>query len=418
MAGDGRTTDAPADFIADFAARAGLRGPVADDEFWPVLEGTFGDLARDVRRAIDAAFVESDPHARREKMQTVYDLKNVDIELALALSSQYRSVVSRSLMRWMDRSLAPAPRRILDIGCDIGLVTSFLAARFPGAEVLGIDSSRAALRRAVELAARLGLTNARFQPADALSLEGVEGTGSYDLVVAVNVFEYAIDFPPPAAYFSLREAVDAVGGAEPAPVLALVASMLEPGTGRFVSAEQFESAAVEWWWIASHVAAGLSIDWPHCGQLRTDLDDVMPGLMPLVASTRRDPVEPSTLDDFVASELVRQLEGSGSDRELRLTSRLAEALFERLEPKTFLRGIEVVHPPTASGRIPLAERFEMWEAGPLLAVFRTSNDGLRELELRSRIASAEVAFEIEARARLVAEPTGARVEPYAPGEIG
>lgn len=44
--------------------------------------------------------------------------------------------------------LLAAPARILDLGCGPGNSTAILAARFPGAALLGIDASREMLERA------------------------------------------------------------------------------------------------------------------------------------------------------------------------------------------------------------------------------------------------------------------------------
>jgi SAM-dependent methyltransferase len=79
-----------------------------------------------------------------------------------------------------DRSLAPvqaallermsatatAPRRILDIGCGAGTTTIAAAARFPEADCLGIDLSRALIDAA---RARPATDNCAFQTADAAS---------------------------------------------------------------------------------------------------------------------------------------------------------------------------------------------------------------------------------------------------------
>lgn len=53
-------------------------------------------------------------------------------------------------------------RRIVDLGCGSGLSTAPLVARFPGADVLGLDTSPAMLE-----AAQASVPSARFQRADA-----------------------------------------------------------------------------------------------------------------------------------------------------------------------------------------------------------------------------------------------------------
>ena len=53
-------------------------------------------------------------------------------------------------------------RHVVDVGCGPGNSTELLAARYPGADVLGIDNSPAMLEEA-----RRRLPEARFEPADA-----------------------------------------------------------------------------------------------------------------------------------------------------------------------------------------------------------------------------------------------------------
>jgi trans-aconitate 2-methyltransferase len=60
------------------------------------------------------------------------------------------------------RVRADKPRRIVDMGCGPGNSTELLADRYPGAEILGLDSSPAMLEEA-----RRRLPNVRFDFADA-----------------------------------------------------------------------------------------------------------------------------------------------------------------------------------------------------------------------------------------------------------
>ena len=50
---------------------------------------------------------------------------------------------------------AHAPRRVTDLGCGDGDLTATLSRRWPGADIVGIDSSAEMLTRAVTLAGPL-----------------------------------------------------------------------------------------------------------------------------------------------------------------------------------------------------------------------------------------------------------------------
>jgi len=82
--------------------------------------------------------------------------------------------------RLFERYSLPASARIADIGCGSGEITSRLAARYPDAELVGVDilegSVAHARRRYAALAPRV-----RFEQGDAFELQFV--AGQFDLVV-------------------------------------------------------------------------------------------------------------------------------------------------------------------------------------------------------------------------------------------
>jgi SAM-dependent methyltransferase len=78
-----------------------------------------------------------------------------------------------------------APGSILDVGCGEGVVTERLAARMPGAEVVGIDADDSRLKQEWESRARENLT---FRLGSAYSLP--YETDAFDLVCALEVLEH------------------------------------------------------------------------------------------------------------------------------------------------------------------------------------------------------------------------------------
>jgi ubiquinone/menaquinone biosynthesis C-methylase UbiE len=90
----------------------------------------------------------------------------------------------------LDAALAgvPVPPRVLDLGTGTGVVALALAERYPEAEVVGIDLSRAMIdeaRRKVtpELASRV-----RFEVGDASALGSPDG--AFELVVLSNMIPF------------------------------------------------------------------------------------------------------------------------------------------------------------------------------------------------------------------------------------
>ena len=72
---------------------------------------------------------------------------------------------------------------ILDVGCGVGILTTFYAKQHPDRTFVGIDRSVASITRAQEHTKALGLTNVQFE---CLDLDHTPLTRSYDLVLATH----------------------------------------------------------------------------------------------------------------------------------------------------------------------------------------------------------------------------------------
>jgi len=83
-------------------------------------------------------------------------------------------------------------RSILDVGCGVGILTTFYAKQYPNKTFVGIDRSPASISRAREQAKALGLTNLTFE---CLDLDHTLPTRSYDLIIATHALVQAEQDP-------------------------------------------------------------------------------------------------------------------------------------------------------------------------------------------------------------------------------
>ncbi|WHZ21229.1 MAG: SAM-dependent methyltransferase [Nitrospira sp.] len=81
---------------------------------------------------------------------------------------------------------------ILDVGCGIGILTTFYAQQWPGCRVLGVDRSPASIDLAHRRALELGLTDLRFE---CLDLDRQDLSGPFDLIIATHTLLQAEQEP-------------------------------------------------------------------------------------------------------------------------------------------------------------------------------------------------------------------------------
>ncbi len=79
-------------------------------------------------------------------------------------------------------------RFILDVGCGVGILTTFYAKQYPDKTFVGVDRSAASIARAKEHAKAHSLTNIRFE---CLDLDHTAPTHSADLILATHALVQA-----------------------------------------------------------------------------------------------------------------------------------------------------------------------------------------------------------------------------------
>ncbi|MCZ8377634.1 methyltransferase domain-containing protein [Mycobacterium sp. CPCC 205372] len=94
-----------------------------------------------------------------------------------------------------------AGARVADVGCGHGASTILMAQAFPQSEFVGIDYHEASIQTARDRAAEAGVSNARFEAADATSYEG----GDYDVIAFFDCLHDMAD--PAGAARRAREAL-------------------------------------------------------------------------------------------------------------------------------------------------------------------------------------------------------------------
>lgn len=173
------------------------------DDFWDSLRTTYGDQADtfigyvEHRGSGDTA--EASYHTG---VEALYKLKNASLDFSIALSSQYFGRLYSSFLAIVSSlGLDRQAKRILDLGCDNGILTAFYARTFPDATVLGVDRCHEAIVCANHLKDRLRLSNLSFHVADAFQQPASSAlpARSWDIVFMTLCGYEELDRDPDAA---------------------------------------------------------------------------------------------------------------------------------------------------------------------------------------------------------------------------
>jgi SAM-dependent methyltransferase len=118
--------------------------------------------------------------AQASQVLEYYDQQIVDKVADFVDGNRRVDAAWRTIQAW-----APAaPRCVVEIGCGLGAMAYRMAARWPGARVIGVDISPRSIAFATQL---FTLPNLLYSNG---AVDGLEVHGRCDLVVLVDVFEH------------------------------------------------------------------------------------------------------------------------------------------------------------------------------------------------------------------------------------
>jgi SAM-dependent methyltransferase len=174
----------PSQYIDQFFKRCGLGGQQKSDIFWRVLEKKFGSLAIQLGDCISAREngLESDP----------YPIKNASFDFANAVASQYDAAKLKAAAIWLLQEGIVAGK-VLEIGCDNGILLCLLAEAYPDVSFVGIDPSAPAIEIAKMRASQLNISNIEFKCLPLKRNIASEIGSEFNLVFSVAVFHELLD---------------------------------------------------------------------------------------------------------------------------------------------------------------------------------------------------------------------------------
>ena len=112
-----------------------------------------------------------------------YEHKNSDEEISYLFTGGHDADIIRQCANWVAAHKEAFGKDILEVGCDIGFMTGFLALTFPESKITAIDHSHNSINMARKLMDRLGVTNVELLCTE---LEDLDEELEFDTVVSMR----------------------------------------------------------------------------------------------------------------------------------------------------------------------------------------------------------------------------------------
>jgi SAM-dependent methyltransferase len=177
--------------VDGFFQRAGIRPLLSLDEFWAVALKNYGNEAQQLKECLD--------HGGDRAIAIAHQLMNSSLDFANLALSQFEARKLRAAAVWLLQGRISAEGKVLELGCDSGLLLCLLASYYPETHFTGLDKGKESIQIAQERAAKLGLRNVNFKAGNvARGFAGTAGSG-YRMVLSVTVFHDVLAERPMSA---------------------------------------------------------------------------------------------------------------------------------------------------------------------------------------------------------------------------
>lgn len=172
-----------------------------------------------------------------------YELKNRNLDGSIYLSAAFDGGVFRHIGNIVIDCAENLKGNVLDLCCDCGIVTCFMAENNPDTKFIGVDINETAVENAKKLAKRLELTNVEFICKDVYVLDL---GGKFDAVTSFrSLLDVAEKQTKGLNYIGLRDEREETYKEAFTPFAAVIAKHLKP-EGFVLSVERYTA---EYGWL-------------------------------------------------------------------------------------------------------------------------------------------------------------------------
>ncbi len=332
--------------LQDFLDETKLKRFESLHQFWRELDSKYPPQKV---KELERAYAKLEDNDEAGFYATIFS----NYELALTFSG-LRISLYQAVIDWILVCLSESnPQKILDAGCGNGILTCFLAKRFPDATIIGIDISAEGIEQARKLALSLALTNIKFEVGDIKDFL-FDATDSFDLILSVAALEVTSPFLIKQLHNLCKHLSE---------------------DGLMLNFEKLSNPQIQKYFVQALGESGLCADLEKSKWLSYENADGDEIHLPAFASTKKSDQEPIS-NDLAQSFLLTEFNLLSSLDLSFKQEALSELLFNQINPKQLVRGYKAGF-NDGSGTY----WFEQWQSGPFALLYEHTNQGYRNLRI-------------------------------------
>lgn len=352
--------------VINYMNKLGLKAFKSNRQLWDQLKRKY---KKEILEQLEQAM-----KARAEGKGTdevIYNLKNSSLSLSLDVSN-ISADLYKKYFDWFANRKGTAPKKILDVGCDNGIVTCFLAVLYPEAEVVGLDIQPKAIECAEELASKLGLSNVAFLNIDLNNVCDYFDENSFDLIVSLRSLHEVFNLEELPRYWSTEQLLEMDFTAERNSILLSLSTILKSNSSsEFITCEKLAFMGAIALWTKMLSSNGFTIKWNEAEYINFHELGEQQKMPIFIASTQNNLEILKQVYQFEAQEKVLQFFDGKVFKEPE-----AEILFQQAEDKELLKGLQINF-SNGSGNM----RIECWKTADYVFLYQYTNIGYRELKV-------------------------------------
>ena len=304
----------------------------------------------------------------------IYNVKNKDLETSMDFAGYYHDLY-RQFFTWLmkfkeeEEGLNLDGKKILDLGCDNGITTCFVAMLYPNSQIVAVDKCKKGIKCAEEIAQKLGIKNVRFESVDAKKVDKFFKDEKFDVVLSNRSMLEITNLPKLKSFWSIDEVQDCIVVANSVLKFFRSVEKVMADDAKLITFERLDSLEEILNFTKSMRECGLYIDTENmCKVQFEELSDVEQ--MPVIIFDKKEKEE---IGFYKFIEIYNNLPILNKQKDMEDEFKI-ELEFKSLGEKELVYGTQIDY-KTGVG----SERREVWKAGDKFVCYKYSNVGKREL---------------------------------------